>query len=85
MLSGCVALVTIPGKYQYQDGSTFILHNDYTFNIHFTKNNKDFNGKYTFGDGKLYLNYPMGYTESFTGNASVWIDKDGWRWERVTN
>jgi len=83
MLSGCLDVTN--EKYQYQDGSTFNLYEDDTFNIHFTKNNKTFNGEYRIENDYLYLNYPIGYTETFMKINSSWVDKDGWRWERVGN
>lgn len=84
MLSGC--LESNPETYQYEDGSTFKLFNDGTFIIHFTENNKTFSGNYKENSGYLYLNYPIGYTETFLKiESSIWVDKDGWRWERVSN
>lgn len=86
MLSGCLN-EPIEQTFKYQDNSTFILYPDGTYTIHFTENNKDFSGTYIMNreQTKLYLNYPVGYTESFTRIENTWVDKDGWRWERVSN
>ena len=80
LLSGCVEKKE---TFSYKDGSTFTLYADNTFTISFTQNNMDFSGVYRIEDGTLFLVYPFGYTEKMTLNQDGYIDKDGWRWERV--